>query len=423
MRRARLRERLFAGLALFLATSALFPLLAGGGGSTLVDQPQDRRLTMLSLAVYGVAGLLVVKRRTAILELVARNGLLFSLVGLAALSAAWSGSPGTTAWRAVALGLTTLLGVYLATAFETGELAAILAWVLAAVLLLSIAFAKLKPAYGLDHIRGDAWRGVFTTKNELGRVAVLGVAVWLVRAITLRGHLGVSLALAGASLYALERSESKTGTLVLGLLVVFLAVLPALRAHYSIAYPSAAVLAGLGVFGGSWLVGHSDAALMSLGGDSTFTGRSEIWSAVWAMISAQPWLGYGFGAFWRGFDGPSGQVWATIGATPPHSHNGVLDLWLDLGLAGVLLFAGSFLVTAARAARALRGAWSLEAIFPASVLAFLVLFNLSESTLLRQHSIFWVLYVATAVRLAAERRAPVAAPSPELHVIRPVAVR
>jgi len=173
--------------------------------------------------------------------------------------------------------------------------------------------------------------------------------------------------------------------------------------------PTGAALGAAGILGAGWLVGHSDAVLQTVGGDSTLTGRSEIWSAVWQMISVHPWRGWGFDAFWRGIDGPSAQVWAMVGATPPHSHNGVLDLWLDLGAVGVLVFLGSFLVATARAARALRGGWSLQSVLPATYLVFFALYNVSESTLLQQHSLFWVLYTAVAVQLAepARRRVPV----------------
>lgn len=408
-------ELAFAGFALFLASSALFPLLMGAGNTTLVEAPQDRRLTFLSLAVYGIAAYLLVRRRVPLGDIVRGNRFLFALVGLACLSVVWSDTPAGTAWKAFALVLTTILGVYLATSFDGRELASILAWTLLAVLVASIVFAKLRPAEGLDHIRDGAWRGVFTTKNELGRIALLTAAVWAVRAATRGGRsVVVALGATGVALYVLHQSGSKTGLLVAALLGVFLLFLPALRAHHSIAMPAALLLAGAGVLSFHWLSTHSDAVLNTVGGDSTLTGRSEIWAAVWAMIGQHPWLGYGFGAFWRGFDGPSAEVWARIGATPPHAHNGILDLWLDLGLAGVALVAGSFFVTARRAAAALRDEWSVATALPAVLLAFLVLFNLTESTLLRPHSIFFVLYVATAVRLAAvSEREPAPAPSLE----------
>ncbi len=412
--RSRRLEYLFAGVGLFLTSSALFPLLQGAGDSTLVAPPVDRRLTAASLFVYLVAAFLLVRRSGRLAEIVAGNRFLFALVGLAVLSAAWSAVPGTTAWGAVAIVLTTILGVYLATSFDLRELASLLSWVLLVLVAGSILFAKLRPAYGLDHIRGDAWRGLFTTKNELGRIAVLSAAVWIVRLLTGSGRRLVALGATGLSLYALDGSGSKTGLLVIVLLAVFIAALPALRAHYSIAIPTGVVLAIAGVLSFQWLAAHSDAALNSVGGDSTLTGRSEIWAAVWTMINQHPWLGYGFGAFWRGFDGPSAQVWATVGATPPHSHNGVLDLWLDLGVAGVILAGGSLLVAGGRAVRALRSEWSVESVFPAAMLAFLVLFNVTESTFLKQHSMFWVLYVATALSLAR-------VPAPE-RVREPVAV-
>jgi O-antigen ligase len=406
----RVLERLFAATALFLASSALFPLLRGvGNGTTAVQAPEGARLAALSLAVYAVAGFLLFRRRTAMVELLAANKLLFSLAGLALFSITWSSSPRTTARDALLLVLTMLLGVYLATAFRPAELASVVAWLLAGLVVMSAVFAVLQPRYGLDHLRGNTWRGVFTTKNELGRFAVLSTAVWLVRAACRCGNLLVSLTLAGVSVLALDRSGSKTGLVVLGLVALFLAVLPALRAHSSIAVPTGAALGAAGILGAGWLVGHSDAVLQTVGGDSTLTGRSEIWSAVWQMISVHPWRGWGFDAFWRGIDGPSAQVWAMVGATPPHSHNGVLDLWLDLGAVGVLVFLGSFLVATARAARALRGGWSLQSVLPATYLVFFALYNVSESTLLQQHSLFWVLYTAVAVQLAepARRRVPV----------------
>src|SRR5204863_5567812 len=146
-----------------------------------------------------------------------------------------------------------------------GELASLVAWVLLVIVVLSAVFVRLRPAYGLDHLRGDAWRGVFTTKNELGRIAVLAAAVWLVRAITLRGHLVTAIGAICLSLYALDRSGSKTGTLVALLLAAFLLALPALRAHHSVAIPAGALLAVTGVLSFHWLAGNSDAALNTLG--------------------------------------------------------------------------------------------------------------------------------------------------------------
>ena len=53
-------------------------------------------------------------------------------------------------------------------------------------------------------------------------------------------------------------------------------------------------------------------------------------------------------------------------------------------------------------------------VLPATYLCFFAFYNVSESTLLRQHSLFWVLYTAVAVQLAKparrRQRVPAAAP-------------
>jgi O-antigen ligase len=405
-------ERLFAGAALFVASSALFPVLEGVGDNTLVEGPHDVRLTALSFTTYAIAVFLLFRRRTSVLEVVASNKLLFSLAALTALSIAWSADARTTAQAAVALGLTMLLGVYLATSFRPAELAAIVAWLLATLVVASTLFALLYPRYGIDHLRGSAWRGVFTTKNELGRIAVLSAAVWLIRAATRRGTVPASLAMAALSVLALERSGAKTGYVALALVALFVLLLPALRAHSSIAVPTGAALAATAVVAGIWLVHHTDTVLQQVGGTATLTGRSQIWTAVSTMISAHPWFGYGFGAFWEA-PGLVQQLWSMVGATPPHAHNGVLELWLDVGAVGVILFFGSFLVAMTRATRALRSGWSFELILPATFLLFFALYNVTESTLLHQHSLFWVLYIALVVQLApASRRATAPVLSP-----------
>jgi O-antigen ligase len=405
----RVFERCFAGLALFLASAALFPLMRGGGNATLISEvPTDPRLGALQLGVYLTAALLVLRRRVLLIKLFSRNKLLFGLVAFACASITWSNSSGTTMHNAIALVMTTVLGVYLATAFWPRELASLVSWFLLGLVVLSAGFALFAPQYGLDHLRGEAWRGVFTTKNELGRIAVLACAVWLLRALTKSGSVVLALAATGACGYVLARSGSKTGVVVLVLLAIFLTLLPALRAHSSIAIPTTALLAGTALVGANWLMGHADAAAMTVGGDSTFTGRSEIWAAVWSSISAHPMFGYGFGAFWRGVDGPSWEIWAATGSTPPHAHNGLLDLWLDLGAVGVVLMVGAFAVAVGRAARVLRRDWSFENGFPALFLVFLFMFNVTESALLKQHSLFWLLLVVTAVQLTM-RRAPRAA--------------
>ena len=71
--------------------------------------------------------------------------------------------------------------------------------------------------------------------------------------------------------------------------------------------------------------------------DSTFTGRTDIWTfAVQALQERLP-IGYGFSSFWGSSsiqNLPEGKEWAAYAS---HSHNGYLDTALTMGLPGLAL--------------------------------------------------------------------------------------
>ena len=87
-----------------------------------------------------------------------------------------------------------------------------------------------------------------------------------------------------------------------------------------------------------------DVPLALLGRDATLSGRTGLWDAVLAAISMKPLLGYGYESFWNGLAGPSASVVAAVHWIPPHAHNGFLDLWLDLGALGLLIFGIGFVL-------------------------------------------------------------------------------
>jgi O-antigen ligase len=71
--------------------------------------------------------------------------------------------------------------------------------------------------------------------------------------------------------------------------------------------------------------------------DSTFSGRTDIWTfAVQALQERLP-IGYGFSSFWGSSsiqNLPEGKEWAAFAS---HSHNGYLDTALGIGLPGLAL--------------------------------------------------------------------------------------
>jgi O-antigen ligase len=71
--------------------------------------------------------------------------------------------------------------------------------------------------------------------------------------------------------------------------------------------------------------------------DTTFTGRTDIWTFAFQALQERLPTGYGFAAFWGSSsirDLPEGKEWAEFAS---HSHNGYLDTALAMGLPGLLL--------------------------------------------------------------------------------------
>jgi O-antigen ligase len=136
-----------------------------------------------------------------------------------------------------------------------------------------------------------------------------------------------------------------------------------------------------------------EAALQVVGKDTSLTGRVPLWKFLVDQVQDRPWLGAGYSAFWMGWTGPSEFVSnVTGGWYPSHAHNGLLNLALQLGGLGVVLFLVGMTTAAYRALRSLRDGPPEGGIFSLSMLGFLVLTSMSESTLLAHDSLFWLLY-------------------------------
>ena len=131
-----------------------------------------------------------------------------------------------------------------------------------------------------------------------------------------------------------------------------------------------------------------------LGRDTSLSGRTAIWQQVWTAIEKHPLLGYGFAAFWQGMKGESYNVIVALRFVIFHAHNGFLEIWLELGAAGLLLLALSY-------ARAWRRLWPLlwskqmsHAFWMIFVLLLVALYDIDENTLFAFNGLFWILYVA-----------------------------
>ena len=143
-----------------------------------------------------------------------------------------------------------------------------------------------------------------------------------------------------------------------------------------------------------------------LGKGTDATGRGEIWQRVLGLVDQHPVLGWG----WIGYWWPSIPTLADLahrkGVTYLQAHDAYLDVWMQTGIIGLVLFAIYVLTTLSRswssATRIVPGAaFAPRSFDPVSLLPLLVVVALlvqsvAESRLLYQGN--WVLFALFAIK-------------------------
>jgi O-antigen ligase len=321
-----------------------------------------------------------------------------SLIALALISAIWSQDPALTIQRAIGLTGTALCAYFLASCLRPDRLLELLRFAVLLCVIASLVLFFIAPtlATDTDHL---TLRGVFSTKNVLGRTIALGLATEALLYVLKQGRIWVQVVIIVIYAWALALSGSAspiavTVVLVAVLLLTTQVLLVKSMARYLVVGFSIAWITVL-QFGYGSLV---DAALGALGRDTTLSSRADIWAAVWTAIEHAPVLGWGFGAFWLGDRGPSGVVWDTLSFDTPHAHNGFLDIWLQTGIVGVVLV---LLVIGYTFRRGLSiASVSMPRGLPVvGIVAFCVAANITESSLFDPNSVltlllFYVIFVS-----------------------------
>ena len=344
------------------------------------------------LVVYGAIAFLLLRRAGRVIRWLGAMQWALGLMALVMLSTLWSQFPLFTVRRSVPFAMAGMFGLYLALRFPLRRQLAILRATMIALAVGTVVMVLAFPRLGLDASPGHHgdWQGVFTQKNACGRIMVLGTAILLADWKTSWQRVGS----AALFLAVMFMSGSRSAWLVEAALLVLWATLSALKRVDSrtrvIAALGAAVTLSATVCAGYFFF---PVVAQWMGRDATLSGRTLIWKQVWIFILQRPWLGWGYDAFWRGTQGEAFRVVAAVRFMVFHAHNGFLEMWLELGVAGLVLFALSYLRAWRRLSPMLRAGEIDRVMWMVFVLALILLYDIDENTLLIYNGLFWVLYV------------------------------
>lgn len=401
-------EKAFSVLALVFFTQGLIILILTGG-DRLSEFNGSPITKFIWFGIYFSTSffLLISKKiKYVFLALISEKSIILILV-FAALSVFWSSDSSLSLNKVIGLFGSTLFGVYLALRYNVREQVYLLSWCFTICILLSFLFALFIPELGkMQEIHVGAWRGIYNHKNALARLMNWSCLVFLILFLE-RGGKKLSrlwpVLFFFSSVFLILLSTAGGALLTLIILIAVFPFFKSFRWSLGYIFPFL-VIVSIFIAACLTLVSANIETIFSfIGKDITLSGRTDLWPDVISYILDKPFLGYGYSGFWNGWNGPSGGIWNIHSWLPPHAHNGFLDLWLDLGLVGLLIYVIGYLRNLVRASFWARRTNSYYDYWPLIVMLSVVLFNLTESVTIRQNNIYWIVYSATAITLSIRR--------------------
>lgn len=416
------------GLRLGFATFVLFTGLAGDFWRDALSWYGYG--VMVAIVVAGSAVLLVHNRSRF-----RWSGLPYPLLGfllVAALSIAWSFYPLFTTLGVFVQLITAASAVSIAVTLSWAELLTALGWALRLILGLSFIFEfivsafirhPIYPVWLTEHPAHPAqllyWsrdllfssgkiQGIVGNSSLLAMAALLGVIVFAVQLAS--RSVGRFWGWFWMLVAILTIAITQSATIVIALAVVAIvaaAVLVARRAHS----PRSRTLAYGGIGVGIVVIAVIGFLLRGpilsvLGKSADFTGRGEIWKAVIGLAQQRPAFGWGWLGYWIPWIPPFKGLARAGGVQVMHAHDAWLDVWLQVGIVGLVIFAALVLSTIVRSwimatdrivtTPGTTGHLSWIAVLPILMLTAQLVQSIAESRMLIEGG--WMLLVIWAVK-------------------------
>lgn len=339
--------------------------------------------------------------------------LLIGFIIFSIASTFWSNTWTVTLHRSLVFTFATTAAVYWGVRYSINKFMRALVGLGAAILVASYILIFVSPVLGTDlnPPYNGAWRGIFWHKNQLGNILPIFTLVSMIRFFSSDVHNGASDRMNAALLYvfsliAIFFANSASGyVLVLLIHLAFGAAFLWLNIRHllrPIHYIITLVVVFVGVFG---VLLNLDFVFGLLNRESTFTGRVPMWAILFRDVFPQrPWFGQGFGTTWAdlGFRIQMRDL-AGWGYPVMIGDNGFLDILLNLGVVGLVLFLLNYIKVWIDSVRYFLQELSLEGFFPFIFMIFTFFVNLTFSLFMETEVFVWTLIVTLMVGMTRKR--------------------
>lgn len=402
--RTSLLEQAYVVFTFLVSAGGLNGLFIGNVTESLNDSNSLR--LGVALTLYLIAAALLLQRHAPkLLALTTRQWGLALLLLYILTSCLWSTETVPTFRRGIAFLLSTVFCAYVVLEYDLRRIIRLIAVATFVFACISLFNLVTNPGELIsdDARKFGAWTNGITGLTFFGRVMAISTLVfWFAKNDIgfwrVFGWFGFLL-----SLLMLVKIQAATATIgVIATLGVIVALEIVRRYRFSLA---TVLIVGLAVC--LPLVGFAvfaaDLFFEAIGRDPTLTNRTRIWSvATTFAMEHHPWLGSGFRAFWT--DSHSSLVRFLIYGSRytdyGNGHSGYIDIWLELGVPGVIAVAMILVTALWRSFYLLLYHPDDRVVFFPAFMIFIMIYNLTEKVFLEHTDIASMTLLVVIMKMA-----------------------
>ena len=284
----------------------------------------------------------------------------------------------------------------------------ILYWVLAGTILvcwisLAITPNAIHPATEDDRALIGCWRGPFYHKNIAGGVLGLTTLLFMHYAIRYRRWFDFVLFVLAFGFLIGTHSKTSWGFTIAAAIfsIYYIMCWRSAVGRYIFLATFYFILSSIVIL----IVGYYDDIVKKLSDPHIFTGRGEIWQAVWVYVKGHPLLGAGYSTFWLTDDSPIYQhpVSAFL-TTVPHSHSSYMETLATGGIIGFILVILGFVVVPLALFLSADRSNADEKAMLFSIWLFTILHSFLETDFFARDKQVWVIFLFSITIVQLRRR-------------------
>jgi len=373
-------------------------------GSDLTEGDPIDRLFLITLLLTAIPVLLRRKRNWK--YIFEKNSLLIILFIYMGISFLWSDSPEISLKRWIRTSGDLIMVLLILTEKKPAEAVdALIRRCMYLLIPLSVLFIKYYRDLGIAYTFDGSmtmWIGVTTHKNALGSLTVISSVyfLWSIIRNWRKDNVVPECILLIMSLWMLngsETSSSKTAIVVFFAGLCILLLMHIVEVKKKEKYLDLYVFMILFFFSAaliltSFLVSGPlmEIVTNAIGRDSSLTGRVPLWNTLLQMGKDNPVFGTGYGSFWIG--NRTHDLWYLFLWQPSQGHNGYIDVYLELGIVGILILFSVLIASYRNLKMKLPYYYSFTAL-RLSFIIMILLTNMAESSLTKGTSFLWFLFL------------------------------